>query len=48
MGELPPLSSFLSDIGVGLDLAGIGIYAAKSTSSPSEPVNFFVRLRHRF
>jgi hypothetical protein len=47
-GEFPPLSSFRSDIGLGLDFAGIGIYAAKSASAPSEPVNFFVRLRHRF
>jgi hypothetical protein len=44
----PTLSSFRSDIGVGLDFAGIGVYAAKSASAPSEPINFFVRLRHRF
>jgi len=47
-GTLPPLSTFRSDLGLGLDLGGIGIYAAKSVSTPSEPVNFFVRLRHRF
>jgi len=47
-GTLPPLSTFRSDIGLGLDLGGIGIYAAKSVSTPAEPVNFFVRLRHRF
>lgn len=45
---LPPLSSFRSDLGLGLDLAGIGVYAAKAVSTPSQPVNFFVRLRHRF
>jgi hypothetical protein len=45
---LPPLSSFRSDLGVGIDLAGIGVYAAKAVSTPSQPVNFFVRLRHRF
>jgi hypothetical protein len=44
---LPSLSTFRSDLGVGLDFAGIGIYAAKAVSSP-EPVTFFVRLRHRF
>jgi hypothetical protein len=44
---LPSLSSFQSDIGVGLDVAGVGFYAAKAVSS-AEPVNFFVRLRHRF
>ena len=47
-GIIPPLSTFRTDIGIGLDFAGIGIYAAKSTSTPAEPVNFFVRLRHRF
>lgn len=47
-GALPPLSTFRSDLGVGLDFAGIGIYAAKSVSTPAEPVNFFVRLKHRF
>jgi hypothetical protein len=46
-GLLPPLSTFRSDVGVGLDFGGIGVYAAKAVSSP-EPVNFFVRLRHRF
>jgi len=46
-GTLPSLSSFRSDLGVGLDFAGIGVYAAKAVSR-AEPVNFFVRLRHRF
>jgi hypothetical protein len=46
-GEIPPLSSFRTDIGLGLDFSGIGIYAAKAVSTP-EPVNFFVRLHHRF
>lgn len=47
-GLLPPLSTFRSDIGLGLDFGGIGVYAAKAMSAPSQPVNFFVRLRHRF
>jgi len=47
-GIMPPLSTFRTDVGVGLDFAGIGVYAAKSTSTPAEPVNFFIRLRHRF
>jgi len=46
--DWPPLSTFRSDIGLGLDFAGIGVYAAKSVSTPAEPINFFVRLRHRF
>jgi hypothetical protein len=40
-GALPPLSTFRADLGLGLDVSGIGIYAA-------EPLNYFVRLRHRF
>ena len=48
-GIVPPLSTFRTDIGVGLDFGGVvGVYTAKSTSTPAEPVNFFVRLRHRF
>ena len=45
---IPPFPSFRTDVGVGLDISGIGVYAAKSTSRPSEPLNLFVRLRHRF
>jgi hypothetical protein len=48
VSTLPPLSTFRTDIGVGLDVAGVGVYAAKSLSSTKEPANFFVRLRHRF
>ena len=44
----PPLSTFRTDLGLGLDVSGIGVYAAKSVSTPAEPINFFVRLRHRF
>jgi len=47
-GTLPPLSTFRADLGVGLDFGGIGVYAAKSVSTPGERVNFSVRLRHRF
>ena len=46
--EFPALSTFRTDIGIGLDVMGLGVYCAKALSSPSEPVNFFVRLRHRF
>ena len=45
---LPPLSSFRTDLGIGLDFSVLGVYAAKAMSSPTEPVNFFVRIRHRF
>jgi hypothetical protein len=47
-GTIPPLSSFLSDIGVGIDFGDFGAYVAKSLSHGSEPLNFFMRLRHRF
>ncbi len=46
--RLPPLSTFRSDVGIGLDLGGFGVYGAKAVSTPSQPANFFVRLRHRF
>jgi hypothetical protein len=45
---IPPFPSFRTDVGAGLDIGGIGLYAAKSTSRPSEPLNLFIRLRHRF
>ncbi len=47
-GSLPPLRSFRSDIGAGLDFGVIGFFLAKSTSDAKEPANFFLRLRHRF
>jgi len=46
--SIPPINTFRSDVGVGIDVSGVGIYAAKALSRPSEPVKFFVRLRHRF
>jgi hypothetical protein len=46
--ELPPFSSFRTNLGVGLDIGGIGLYVAKSLSTPEEPANVFVRLQHRF
>lgn len=47
-GTLPPVSSFRTDVGLGLDLGFFGLYGAKSVSTPSQPANFFIRLRHRF
>ena len=46
--ELPPLSSFRADIGVGLDFGSFGVYVAKATSTRSEPVNLIVKVKHRF
>ncbi len=46
--EVPPLSTFRSDIGAGIDFGSFGIYVAKATSTASEPMNVIVRVRHRF
>lgn len=45
---LPSLSSYRTDIGLGLDFERFGIYAAKALSDPTEPMNVFLRVRHRF
>jgi hypothetical protein len=45
---IPPLGTFRTDIGVGVDLGLFGIYAAKSLSESGEPVNIFLRARRRF
>lgn len=46
--EVPPASTFRTDMGVGLDFGGFGLFAAKAISRGSEPLNFLIRLRHRF
>ena len=46
--DLPALSSYRTDIGAGLDFDHFGVYVAKALSVPEEPVNVFVRVRHRF
>jgi hypothetical protein len=45
---LPPLSSFRTSIGAGLDFGSLGVYLAKSTSTGREPLNVIVRLGRRF
>lgn len=45
---LPPLSTYRTDIGGGLDFTYFGLYVAKALSAPKEPMNVFIRLRHRF
>ncbi|MDQ6827867.1 MAG: BamA/TamA family outer membrane protein [Gemmatimonadota bacterium] len=47
-GTLPPLNTFEGDVGVGLDFNFIGFFLAKPISQLKQPVNFFVRLKHRF
>lgn len=45
---IPPLSTFRTSIGTGVDFGPIGFYMAKATSTRDEKVNFFVRLGSRF
>ena len=46
--RIPPTSTFRTDAGLGLEFGSFGIYAAKPMSASKEPINYFVRLRHRF
>jgi hypothetical protein len=46
--ELPALSTFRSDVGVGLDFDLLGVYVAKGLNGGDQPVNVFLRIRHRF
>jgi hypothetical protein len=45
--RVPPLSTFRSDLGIGLDFGPAGIYLAKALSH-DEPPLAFIRLRRRF
>lgn len=44
----PQLSTFRTDVGVGLVLDNVGVYASKSVSDGKAPINIFVRLQPRF
>lgn len=46
--SIPGLGTFRADVGIGLVLDNIGVYAAKALSDRGTPVNVFVRLRPRF
>jgi hypothetical protein len=46
--DLPPLSTYRTDIGLGLSFEYLGVYVAKALSEPNEPANVFVRVRRRF
>jgi hypothetical protein len=46
--DVPPLSTYRTDIGAGLDFDLFGVYVAKALSVPQEPLNVFLRVRHRF
>ncbi|HEU4585454.1 MAG TPA: BamA/TamA family outer membrane protein [Gemmatimonadaceae bacterium] len=44
----PSLGTFKSDIGIGLDAEVLGVFIAKSLTDAGGPINFSVRLKHRF
>ena len=46
--QLPQLNTFRTDVGLGLDFTGLGLYVAKAVSDAKEPANFVVRVRRRF
>ena len=45
---LPPLYTFRTDMGAGVDLGWLGLYGAKSITNWQTPMRFVVRLQHRF
>ena len=47
-GDFPPLGSFRTDVGAGLDFGTIGVYVAKAMSDADRRANFFVRVKRRF
>jgi hypothetical protein len=47
-GVFPSLSTYRTDMGVGLDFDRIGVYVARALSDPTEPMNVLIRVRHRF
>jgi hypothetical protein len=46
-GKIPSLSSWLVDVGLGVDWSGFGVYIAKAVTT-GERLRFTVRLDHRF
>jgi hypothetical protein len=46
--SFPRFGTFRTDVGLGLDLGILGVYVAKSVSSPKEPANVFLRVHRRF
>ena len=45
---LPPLSSFRTTLGAGIDFGSFGLYLAKAVSSGDEPMNLLLRVGRRF
>jgi hypothetical protein len=46
-GEVPPLDSWVADLGMGIDWGGFGVYVAKAVTV-GQRVRVSVRLDHRF
>ena len=46
-GRLPSLSSWLVDVGLGVDWSGFGVYIAKAVTT-GERLRLTARLEHRF
>ncbi len=46
-GQLPRLSSWLADLGLGVDWGGFGVYVAKAVNA-EQPLRLTARLEHRF
>jgi hypothetical protein len=46
-GKIPSLSSWLVDVGLGVDWSGFGVYVAKAVTT-GERLRFTARLEHRF
>jgi hypothetical protein len=46
-GQLPRLSSWLADLGLGVDWGGFGVYVAKAVNA-GQPLRLTARLEHRF
>jgi len=46
-GGIPGFSSWLADVGLGVDWGGFGVYVAKAVTV-GQPLRFTLRLEHRF
>lgn len=47
-GTVPPLRTFRTDVGLGIDLGLFGVYVAKAVSDGGQPANLILRARSRF
>jgi hypothetical protein len=47
-GTIPPLSTWRTDVGLGMDFDAVGVYVAKAVGGADKlPPNFFIRLTKR-